>query len=456
MGRGRWRFLSPRSGSPRRPSRAGSVCPPAAAAHLPMSDADAEALRGTARRTWRFFETFVTSTDNMLPPDNFQDDPAPAIAHRTSPTDLGLYLLSVVNARDFGWIGADQAIERLEATLATMSRLQRFRGHFYNWYDTRDLSPLDPRYVSTVDSGNLAGHLIALANACREWRDRPFAARRRLDGVADALDITCAESARLRDGGQTQTVTLRQLDDALAVVALAVRQAPLSDDDLAAQLVGLSADAEIMIDIAGALAIERGDGSGADMLFWAAGNSECDRRAPPRSRAVRGCGSLRGGAALNPRKHSAVDGACDGFRLLVRQQPPAAVDRISRAGRRARFELLRSPGFRGAARQLFCDRQRRRRGQALVPARPRRDARRARRRVDFVVGIDVRVSDALARHARAGGKLARADQPSDRAPPDRLRRETRPALGHIRIRLQRPRPGSSLTSIRTSAFPASG
>ncbi len=242
---------------------------PGATAHLPMFDADAEVLRRTARRTWRFFETFVTPADNMLPPDNFQDDPTPAIAHRTSPTNLGLYLLSVVSARDFGWIGTERAIDRLEATLATMSGMQRFRGHFYNWYDTRDLRPLDPRYVSTVDSGNLAGHLIALANACREWRGRPIAAQRRLDGVADALDITRAESARLRDGGQTQTVTLRQLDDAVAVVALAVRQARLSNDDLAARLVGLSADAEIMVDIAGALAIERGDGSGADMLFWA-------------------------------------------------------------------------------------------------------------------------------------------------------------------------------------------
>ena len=242
---------------------------PGAAAHLPMSETDAEALRRTARRTWRFFETFVTLTDNMLPPDNFQDNPTPAIAHRTSPTNLGLYLLSVVSARDFGWIGTEQAIERIEATLATMSGLQRFRGHFYNWYDTRDLRPLDPRYVSTVDSGNLAGHLIALANACREWRRRPFAAQQRLAGVADAVDITCAESGRLRDGGQTQTVTLRQLDDALAVVALAARQAPGSDDELAARLVGMAAEAETMTDIAQALAIERGDGSGADMLFWA-------------------------------------------------------------------------------------------------------------------------------------------------------------------------------------------
>ena len=177
---------------------------PGAAAQLSMSDADAEALRGTARRTWRFFETFVTPADNMLPPDNFQDNPAPAIAHRTSPTNLGLYLLSVVSARDFGWIGTDRAIDRIEATLATMSGLQRFRGHFYNWYDTRDLRPLDPRYVSTVDSGNLAGHLIALANACKEWKTRPLADRQRLDGVTDALEITrwnpaiCATAAKPR------------------------------------------------------------------------------------------------------------------------------------------------------------------------------------------------------------------------------------------------------------------
>ena len=104
----------------------------------PVSAADARALRLTARRTWRFFETFVTAADNMLPPDNFQEDPAPALAHRTSPTNLGLYLLSTVSARDFGWIGTVEAIERLEATLATMSGLARFRGHFYNWYDTRD------------------------------------------------------------------------------------------------------------------------------------------------------------------------------------------------------------------------------------------------------------------------------------------------------------------------------
>ena len=142
---------------------------PAIAGRMSVSTADGQALRLIARRTWRFFETFVTAADNMLPPDNFQEDPAPALAHRTSPTNIGLYLLSVTAARDFGWLGTEEAAERLEATLATMGRLARFRGHFYNWYDTSDLRPLDPPYVSSVDSGNLAGHLIALANACREW-----------------------------------------------------------------------------------------------------------------------------------------------------------------------------------------------------------------------------------------------------------------------------------------------
>jgi cyclic beta-1,2-glucan synthetase len=104
---------------------------------MSVSAADSQALRMIARRTWRFFETFVTAADHMLPPDNFQEDPVPALAHRTSPTNLGLYLLSVAAARDFAWLGTTEAAERLEMTLATMAKLGRFRGHFYNWYDTR-------------------------------------------------------------------------------------------------------------------------------------------------------------------------------------------------------------------------------------------------------------------------------------------------------------------------------
>ncbi len=122
-------------------------------------------LRTIARRTWRFFEDFVTAEENNLPPDNFQEDPKPVVAHRTSPTNIGLYLISVLAARDFGWIGTIEALERIEATLATMDRLERYRGHFLNWYETQTLQSLEPRYVSSVDSGNLAGNLLVLKNA---------------------------------------------------------------------------------------------------------------------------------------------------------------------------------------------------------------------------------------------------------------------------------------------------
>ena len=203
---------------------------PVVAGKLSVSHGDARALRLIARRTWRFFETFVTPADQMLPPDNFQEDPAPALAHRTSPTNLGLYLLSVVSARDFGWTGTIDAVERLEATLSTMNRLARFRGHFYNWYDTRDLQPLDPQYISSVDSGNLAGHLIALANACREWAAQPLSDERRLAGIADALELMREEAGRLRDGRRTQTVTWRQLDEALAVLAANLRRTFVDGD----------------------------------------------------------------------------------------------------------------------------------------------------------------------------------------------------------------------------------
>jgi len=242
---------------------------PHAAGKLSISVNDAHALRLTARRTWRFFETFVTATDHMLPPDNFQEDPAPVLAHRTSPTNLGLYLLSVAVARDFGWLGTVDAVERLEATLATMGSLARFRGHFYNWYDTRDLRPLDPRYVSSVDSGNLAAHLIALANTCREWRDLSLPDARRLIGIGDARALTRYEADGLRDGRRTQTVTWLQLDDMLDLLKARTERGPADGESIAGMLLELSILAETMADVASTLALERGDDTGADMLFWA-------------------------------------------------------------------------------------------------------------------------------------------------------------------------------------------
>jgi len=242
---------------------------PRVAGRLPITPTDARALRLAARRTWRFFETFVTPADHMLPPDNFQDDPVPALAHRTSPTNLGLYLLSTACARDFGWLGTNEAVERLEAALATMEGLARYRGHFFNWYDTQDLRPLDPPYISSVDSGNLAGHLIALANAVRDWRDQPLTDGQRLGGLADTLVLARDEAELLDDGRRTQTVTWPQLEAALAALAAGIERAPWAGEILAERLDELAIKAETMADIARALASERDDDIGADMLFWA-------------------------------------------------------------------------------------------------------------------------------------------------------------------------------------------
>ena len=147
--------------------------PGAAEQSAPISPDEARTLRLIARRTWRFFTTFVTSETRALPPDNFQETPHPVVAQRTSPTNIGLYLLSTVAARDFGWVGSLDAVGRLETTLESMSRLEHHRGHLFNWYDTGDGRPLDPRYVSSVDSGNLVGALMTLGQACVAMLDQP-------------------------------------------------------------------------------------------------------------------------------------------------------------------------------------------------------------------------------------------------------------------------------------------
>ncbi len=222
---------------------------------------EARDLRLIARRTWRYFETFVTAADNMLPPDNFQEVPKPVVAHRTSPTNIGLYLLSTVAARDFGWTGTIAAMERLEATFEVLKTLPRFRGHFFNWYETQTLAVLPPAYVSSVDSGNLAGHLIALANACEEWRAGPVGLNAARDGIADALALA-REALQVLPGtgsphGDTLTRVLEEIEAQLN------------------GLQGLEAAAPIvrrLVDKARRIAQEitptaSGDGS-ADVAYW--------------------------------------------------------------------------------------------------------------------------------------------------------------------------------------------
>ncbi len=146
-------------------------------------------LRALARRTWGFFDRFVGPEDHWLPPDNVQDNRAELVAHRTSPTNIGLALLANLSAYDFGYLTAGQLILRTGNTLRTLEGLDRYRGHFYNWYDTRTLQPLNPRYVSTVDSGNLAGHLLTLRPGLLALVDDRILPARLFEGLRDTLEI---------------------------------------------------------------------------------------------------------------------------------------------------------------------------------------------------------------------------------------------------------------------------
>jgi cyclic beta-1,2-glucan synthetase len=185
-----------------------------------LSAADTQSLRQIARQTWRYFETFVTAADNFLPPDNFQEIPKPVVARRTSPTNIGLYLLSVTVAHDMGWISQAEAATRLEQTLQTLQRMPRFRGHLYNWHDTADLRVLDPPYVSSVDSGNLAGHLLAVAQACEGWAMHPTT---NPQGLQDARAL--AQEALLTDPCPALSAILGQIGQGVTEALLAQAQA---------------------------------------------------------------------------------------------------------------------------------------------------------------------------------------------------------------------------------------
>ncbi|HEY5937872.1 MAG TPA: glucoamylase family protein [Kofleriaceae bacterium] len=160
-----------------------------------LSPSELTFLGTVARRTWRFFDTFVGAEDNWLPPDNVQEDPPRGAAHRTSPTNIGLSVIANLAAYDLGYITVADVIERTQRTLATLDRMQRHRGHFYNWYDTVSLEPLRPMYVSTVDSGNLSGHLLTLAAGFDELETEPIACRQWFRGLGETLDVIAEAGA---------------------------------------------------------------------------------------------------------------------------------------------------------------------------------------------------------------------------------------------------------------------
>ncbi len=226
-------------------------------------------LRSIGRQTWRFFTTFVTAQENHLPPDNYQETPRPIIAHRSSPTNFGLYLLSVITARDFGWLGVIDTVDRLEATLETLMVLPRQQGHFFNWYDTRNLSPLEPRYVSTVDSGNLAGHLLTLAQACREAARQTFSPHIALQGLADAQTLLFAAVNEIAEDRRTLTVTLAELRHSVAEFGQLLGSNPPDPRGWSLLWGQLERDSEALLDLARAYADERGDSDRNEVLAWA-------------------------------------------------------------------------------------------------------------------------------------------------------------------------------------------
>ncbi len=178
-----------------------------------------------ARKTWGFFERFVGDEDNWLPPDNFQQHPVPVIAHRTSPTNIGISLLANLSALDFGYISLTNFLDRTEKTIGTMLKMERFRGHFFNWYDTLSLQPLPPKYISTVDSGNLAGHLLTLRQGMFEIIHQKLAGPKIFTGIRDTLRV-------LKDASASSEI----FEDFEAILEEACNLFPLSIDSLSGTL----------------------------------------------------------------------------------------------------------------------------------------------------------------------------------------------------------------------------
>jgi cyclic beta-1,2-glucan glucanotransferase len=214
---------------------------PVGARVRPLGEGERKLFRRTARNTWRYFETFVTEADSWLPPDNYQEhDDEPRLARRTSPTNIGMALLSTLAAHDLGYLSTDEFVVRLDHTLTTLEGLERYNGHFLNWYDTTTLAPLHPRYVSTVDSGNLAGALFAVSQGLLALINHPQSRGQLREGLADTADLLAAASASSADAGdERQTLTaINSLARQIAVEALRDADASASTllDDLAARL----------------------------------------------------------------------------------------------------------------------------------------------------------------------------------------------------------------------------
>jgi cyclic beta-1,2-glucan synthetase len=226
-------------------------------------------LRAIARRTWRYFETFVTAEEHWLPPDNVQEGPVPGtqtIARRTSPTNIGMSLLSTLAARDLGYITDDDFVHRLDLTLGTLESMERHEGHFFNWYDTSTLAPLHPRYVSTVDSGNLAAALMTVGRALQELMETqaletgpPRLCEGLIDGT-DALRRATASTTGLGAPLARAAIEINQIARAILTKTQKAGEKTAIED--------LTSFDRQLAAAAGSLPGDEDSPSGRDILFW--------------------------------------------------------------------------------------------------------------------------------------------------------------------------------------------
>jgi cyclic beta-1,2-glucan synthetase len=237
---------------------------PIGARARPLSERELGVLRRTARTTWRYFDTFVTEADSWLPPDNYQENgDTPLVARRTSPTNIGMGLLSTLAAHDLGYLTTDSLLRRLDATLTTVEFLERYQGHLLNWYDTATRAPLQPRYISTVDSGNLAAALIALVQGLRQLDGHPQSRAQRLAGLADTADILAGASSSV-DAAFGPRRAATEINRCARAMVIAARSSEPEEKRLAAvqtlgpQIAAAAAEVELAAPLT----------SAHEMLYW--------------------------------------------------------------------------------------------------------------------------------------------------------------------------------------------
>jgi cellobiose phosphorylase len=216
----------------------------------PLTPSQAAFVHQAARRTWAWFERFVSAEDNWLPPDHYQEYPAVNIIHRTSSTNIGMGLLANLAAHDFGYVSLRSLLAATRRSFDTLSKLERHRGHLFNWYDTAALTPLQPMYVSTVDSGNFVGHVLTLRQGLFELLHAPIVGKQAFSGLDDTFAVLRALSTREAD------TIWQPFADALAAAQRLPASLPIAATRAAMRELFLRAQA-LRVELAGDEALER-------------------------------------------------------------------------------------------------------------------------------------------------------------------------------------------------------